>query len=121
MILYGQSAGSSAVLAYGYANPEDPIVGGLIGSSSGIGASYSNSSSLFHDLAQTAGCANLTSVEELACMQDLDAPELQKKTVAASSDLGSSFRPIADGVTIFTNMTERLERGLVAKAVGDPR
>jgi len=112
MVLYGQSAGAGAVLSYQYANPEKPIVGGIIAASSGTAATNPTESPSFHDLAQRfPACANLTSPEELKCMQSIDALELQKAVI--SSGLG--FRPIADGVTSFANMTERLEKGLVAK------
>lgn len=119
MVLYGQSAGSSAVLAYGYAHPESPIVAGLIASSSGIGPTYPTNSSLFHNLAQTANCTNLTSIEELACMQSIDKLELQRLVLSANPDPARAlFVPIADNVTLFTNMTDRLRQGLVAKVVG---
>jgi len=117
MVLWGQSAGANAVLAYTYAHPTDTIVSGVIASSSGVSTTYPTNSSSFHDVAQTAGCANLTDTEELACMQKLDALELQKKTVAISPDNRGSFLPLADGVSLFANMTERWEKGFVAKVV----
>lgn len=121
MILYGQSAGANAVLAYTYAHPTDPIIGGVIASSSGSAATYPTNSSNFHNVAQVAGCANLTETEELACMQKLDALELQKRAVEANPDPNRGlFRPLADGVSLFANMTERLEKGLVAKVVRLP-
>ncbi|KAH6649548.1 Alpha/Beta hydrolase protein [Chaetomium tenue] len=116
MVLYGQSAGSTAVLSQAYAYPEKPIVRGFIASSAGIGATNPTNTTLFHDLAQTAGCANLTEAAELKCMQKVDAPALQKKVNQANTDPNRGvFRPIADGVSLFANLTERLEKGLVAK------
>lgn len=118
MVLYGQSAGSSAALTYLYAYPQEPIVGGVIASSAGTSATYPTNSSSFYNVAQVAGCANLTETEELACMQNLDAVELQQITIEANAEpIRASFRPIADGITAFANMTERLEKGLVAKLV----
>ncbi|KAK4142476.1 acetylcholinesterase [Dichotomopilus funicola] len=116
VVLYGQSAGGNAVASYGYAYPEDPIVTGLIASSGSVGATNSANNSAFHDLAQVVGCANLTSTEELACMQKVDALELQKYVEGIKTQaFKGSFRPIADGVTAFPNNTERLEKGLIAK------
>ncbi|KAK4150340.1 acetylcholinesterase [Chaetomidium leptoderma] len=116
MVLYGQSAGSNAVLTYAYAYPETPIVSGFIASSGGTTTTNPTSSSLFSDLAQTAGCANLTTTAELACMQNIDALVLQQKVKEASTDPNRGlFRPIADNVTVFANLTDRLEKGLVAK------
>lgn len=121
MTLYGQSAGAGATLFYGYANPDKPIVGGLIASSGSTAETYPTDATGFHNLAQIVGCANLTDAEELACMQGLDAAELQAKMIASNSDPDrGAFRPIADGVTVFANMTDRLERGLVAKIVSPP-
>jgi carboxylesterase type B len=118
MVLYGQSAGATAVLSQAYAYPKNPIVRGFIASSAGISTITPTNTTLFHDLAQTAGCANLTATEELACMQQIDAVELQQKVNAANTDPNRGlFRPIADGVTLFANLTERLEKGLVAKLV----
>jgi carboxylesterase type B len=118
MVLYGQSAGSTAVLTYAYAYPEKPIVRGFIASSAGIPTTSPTNSSLFHDLAQTAGCANLTETAELACMQKIDALVLQQKANEANTDPNrGAFRPIADNITVFANITDRLEKGLVAKLV----
>lgn len=118
MVLYGQSAGSTAVLSQAYAYPEKPIVRGFIASSAGIGTTNPTNTTLFHDLAQTAGCANFTGAAELDCMQKIDAPELQRKVNEANTDPNRGvFRPIADGVSLFANLTERLEKGLVAKLV----
>ncbi|AEO70986.1 uncharacterized protein THITE_2147701 [Thermothielavioides terrestris NRRL 8126] len=93
VVLYGQSAGANAVASYGYAYLQDPIVKGLIASSGSVSTTNPTANLGFHDLAQMVGCANLTSAAELACMQ----------------------KPIADGVTLFANTTDRLEKGLVAK------
>lgn len=118
VVLYGQSAGGNAVASYAYAYPEDPIVTGLIASSGSVSTTNSANNSAFHDLAQVVGCANLTDTEELACMQKVDALELQKYVEGIETQaFKGSFRPIADGVTAFPNNTERLEKGLIAKVV----
>jgi carboxylesterase type B len=124
MVLYGQSAGASTVLTYAYAYPEMPIVSGFIASSGGTSASNSATNSAFTNLAQQVGCANLTATAELACMQKVDALVLQNKIQAGGQGLlgggpggGFNFRYVVDNITVFANLTERLEKGLVAKGV----
>ncbi|KAK4463919.1 Carboxylesterase [Cladorrhinum samala] len=116
MILYGQSSGNNMVLMYSYAHPKQPIVRGFIGTSGGTPATNPTTSPNFHNVAQVVGCANLTAAAELACMQTVDAPALQQAVDTINKDPNRGlFRPIADNVTVFTNLTERLEKGLVAK------
>ncbi|KAM7185067.1 acetylcholinesterase [Rhypophila sp. PSN 637] len=115
MVLYGQSAGGGVVLSYTYSFPTDPIVTGFIASSAGAGATNPNETNpAFSRMAQNVGCTNLTATEELTCMQQVDAVKLRDAVVAASLDMSQGFRPIVDGVTQFVNLTERLEKGLVA-------
>lgn len=112
MILYGQSAGAGAVFSYAYSYPTDPIVSGFVASSGG--ASTNNPADLnpnFQSVAGILGCGNLTAAAELACMQKVDAEVLRDAVVENKM----AFRPIVDDVTMFTNLTERLEKGLVAK------
>ena len=118
MILYGQSAGAGIVLMYSYANPQNPIVRGFMATSSATPITNPTSSPNFHNVAQNAGCANLTDAAELVCMQNLDALVLNEKVNIANTDPSRSlFRAIADNVTTFTNLTDRLEKGLVAQLV----
>jgi carboxylesterase type B len=118
MTLYGQSSGAWATLFYGYANPENPIVSGLIASSVGTVEAYPTNVTRFHNLAQLVGCANLTNVQELACMQSIPAVDLQAKMLSSNWDPNPGpIQPVADGVTVFANMTDRLARGLVARIV----
>ena len=117
MVLYGQSAGSNAVLTYSYAYPQEPIYTGFIASSGGVGGNNRANTSAFTDLAQQVGCANLTAAAELACMQKVDALVLQDKVQKSNAGPTGGFGPVADNVTVFANFTERLQKGLVAKAV----
>ena len=51
-------------------------------------------------------------------MQQVDPLLLQHAVDAINPDPNRGlFRPIADNITTFTNLTERLERGLIAKLV----
>lgn len=114
MVLYGQSAGGGAVLSYLYSYPTDPIVTGFIAASAGTSAINPNDTNpAFSSVAQDVGCANLKAAAELACMQQVDAVKLRDAVVAS----GKGFRPIVDDVTQFVNLTERLEKGLVADRV----
>lgn len=118
MIIYGQSAGGEAVSSFQYSHHEDPIVKGIIASSGSTQPTYPTTNTAFHDLAQQVGCANLTTAAELTCMQKVDALLLQKYVEEVEvHTFNGSFRPIADGVTVFRNNTERLEKGLVNKIV----
>ena len=114
MVLYGQSAGAGAVLSYAYSYPADPIVTGMIASSGGTSAENSNDTNPnFQNVAGMVGCGNLTETAELQCMQKVDPVVLRDAVVGSKSN----FRPIVDNVTMFTNLTERLEKGLVVKKV----
>jgi len=103
---------------YAYANPLNPIVRGFIASSSGTPATNPANSSNFRVVAQTAGCANLNATAELRCMQNVSALVLQQKVDEANPDpFRGLFRPIVDNITAFANLTDRLEKGQVAKLV----
>ncbi|KAK4165554.1 acetylcholinesterase [Cladorrhinum sp. PSN259] len=116
MILYGQSSGNDMVQRYSYAYPKNSLVRGFIGESGGTPVTNPTSSPNFHNAAQIVGCANLTDTAELACMQQVDPASLQHAVDAINPDPNRGlFRPIADNITTFTNLTERLEKGLIAK------
>ena len=120
MILWGQSAGANAVVTYSYGNPDDPIIRGLIANSGAASASVSVNTSSFSQMAASFGCGNLTSSDELTCMQKIDALALQK--YVGENTGGGLGGPrlggyVADNVTVFANNTERLLKGRVAKVV----
>jgi len=120
--MYGQSAGAGIALMHSYATPNDPIMKGYIASSSATPTSNPNNSTNFHSVAQIAGCANLTADAELACMQAVGAQTLNNAVDTFNTDPWRGiFRPIADGVTAFANLTDRLAKGLVAKSVTSSR
>jgi hypothetical protein len=114
MVLYGQSAGAGAVFSYAYSYPSDPIVSGFIASSGGASTNNpTDTNQGFHTMAEKVGCGNLTDDAELTCMQRVDPLVLRGAVV----DSRTSFRPIVDNITMFANLTDRLEKGLVAKKV----
>lgn len=120
MVLWGQSAGAGSSSVYGYAYPDDPIVTGLIADSGAAGLagqSDPDDHTAFDTLAELVGCSESGSEDgqaQLACMQEVDAETLAQFVSNTSS---ISFNPVADNVTAFGNLTDRISRGLVAKIV----
>jgi carboxylesterase type B len=115
MVLWGQSAGGNAANSYGYANPEDPIVAGIVAQSGTTRQINSANTTAFTILAKKFGCDGLDAEEELTCMQGVDNDSLHH--VIRNGTNVPSFSPVADGVTLFANNTARLEDGQVAKVV----
>lgn len=111
--LWGQSAGAGSVGAYSYAQYKDPIVSGLIADSgSASSASVDSNHTSFNKLASYVRCGDADAQAQLACMQKVDARVLQN---IVSTNTSVSFRPVAEGVTAFANITERAAKGLLAK------
>jgi hypothetical protein len=120
MVLWGQSAGGNAADSYSYANPEDPVVAGIIASSGVAGQNNQLNTTGFTVLAEKIGCGGLSAGEEFTCMQQVDAFELQRILQDGRANNDNSvprFSPVADNVTVFENNTQRLEDGLVATVV----
>lgn len=113
--LWGQSAGGSSVSLYGYAWHEDPIVTGLIADSGAADRGNSPSTTAFPTFAGFVGCGDLAPKKQLACMQKVDALEIQD--TLSFGNTGAGFRPGADNVTAFADYTLRWEQGLVADLV----
>ncbi|KAK8131926.1 hypothetical protein PG999_000099 [Apiospora kogelbergensis] len=117
MIIWGQSAGAGLVTSYVYANGEDPIITGAIANSGAVGGRLQGGSATnkFSQLAELAGCGGgLKADEELACMQEVPALRLQSILQSGGDEI-PMFGAVVDNTTVFSNYTERLERGLVAK------
>ncbi|KAH6646040.1 Alpha/Beta hydrolase protein [Truncatella angustata] len=115
MVLWGQSAGAASVGMYGYSYPDDLIVKGLIsdsGSPSTLAKTFGNYTS-FSTLAGLVGCGDLDATDELECVQNVDAEFLVNVYSNHTSII--SFSPMADNITCFSNTTDRLANGLVAK------
>jgi carboxylesterase type B len=114
MVLWGQSAGGNAVVTYSYANPDDPIVTGLIADSGAAPGSVSTNTTSFSQMAASLGCANLTAAAELSCMQDVDALAIQNYVQGTDARIGGM---VPDNITVFANNTERLIQGRIAQIV----
>lgn len=124
MVLWGQSAGGMSSSVYGYGYPDDPIVAATISDSgaaspSNLGRQPGNYTT-FSTLASLVGCGGLTgnASAELECVQGVDANTLQD-FVSNTSSL--SFGPVLDNVTSFSNTTDRIAQGLLAKIVSAAR
>ncbi|KAK0390502.1 hypothetical protein NLU13_0006 [Sarocladium strictum] len=110
--LWGQSAGASSVGIYGYAYPKDPIVQGLIADSGAAGVAAGGSCTAFSTFANSFGCGRREPKEQLACLQRVDAKDIQQ--TLSFGNTGARFAPGADNVTAFANYTERISKGLIA-------
>lgn len=121
MVLWGQSAGANAVDSYAYAySNKDAIVSGLIADSGAVAQVNKVNYSSFSELGSFFGCGGLSSKEELACMQVADAHDIQNLLQSAASSGNTSvpsFGVVADGLTMYENNTERMEKGMVANLV----
>lgn len=115
MILWGQSAGGNAANSYGYANPEDPIVTGIVAQSGTAAQLNTLNTTAFSVLAEQLGCGDLSAEDELTCMQDADNNELHD--IIRNGEGVPRFSPAADNVTVFANNTARYETDQVAKVV----
>lgn len=106
--------------SYLYANGEEPIIAGAI-ANSGAGGGGGSPSDSFSQLAEIVGCGDLDAGEELACMQKIPALRLQSilqsALIPGTNSTVPRFGPAVDNATMFSNKTERLERGLVATVV----
>lgn len=115
MVLWGQSAGGNAANSYGYANPEDPIVAGLIAQSGTASQLNTANTTAFSVVAEHFGCDTSDPEPELSCMQEADNDELHE--FIRHGENAPRFSPAADNVTLFANNTARLENNQVAKVV----
>lgn len=136
MVIWGQSAGATAVDFYQYAYPDDPLVTGLIQDSgtahldilknSAVGdySSFSLVAANFGCGANASASANaslsLSPAAELECMRGVAAADLEG-FVAAYEDGADSpaltFTALVDGVLVFENYTERAAAGNMSSLV----
>ncbi|CAN8096936.1 unnamed protein product [Discula destructiva] len=123
LVIWGHSAGSTAVDFYNYAYPDDSLVTGMIMDS---GTSHldllfnrdTTDFSSFSLVAANLGCGNVSdAAAELACMRAVPAAELEA-FVAAYEDAGTTpsltFIPRVDEVVVFDNYTARAANGRMA-------
>ncbi|KAG9959933.1 chlorogenic acid esterase precursor, partial [Aureobasidium melanogenum] len=118
--LWGQSAGGASVAYYPYAFADEPIVAGLIADSgaTGILAKSDPTHSNFTTLAGFVGCGNLNASAELACVRGVDSTTLENALsnyVISKKTPTISFTPSDDNITVFTNYTDRIIHGHLAR------
>lgn len=128
MVIWGQSAGATAVDFYQYAYPDNPLVTGLIQDSGTAHLDILKNSAVgdyssFSLVAANVGCANTTSAAaELECMRGVSAEKLEAFVAAyedGEDDPALTFTPLVDGVLVFENYTERAAAGNMSKLVCD--
>lgn len=120
--LWGQSAGGASVANYPYAFADEPIVAGLIADSgaTGIIAKTDPTHSNFTALAGMVGCGNMNASAELECVRSVDSTVLENALsnyVISKKSPTISFTPSDDNITVFTNYTDRIVHGHLAKLV----
>lgn len=126
MVIWGQSAGATAVDFYQYAYPDNPLVTGLIQDSGTAHLDILKNSAVgdyssFSLVAANVGCANATSAAaELECMRAVPAETLEGFVAAyedGADDPALTFTPLVDGVLVFENYTERAMAGNMSNLV----
>ncbi|KAK7182507.1 hypothetical protein DPSP01_010666 [Paraphaeosphaeria sporulosa] len=123
MTLFGQSAGSMSVDAYTYAYPFDPLVRGFIAQSGTVGTSsytFDPTGSNFTYVASQLGCNTAASKDKVfSCVQSKPATDIisiyNKYNATLNNGRSLSFGPTADDEVIFSNYTDRQQRGLFAQ------
>lgn len=120
--LWGQSAGGASVAYYPYAFADEPIVAGLIADSgaTGIIAKVDPTHSNFTALAGLVGCGNLNASAELTCVRGVDSTSLENALsnyIINKKSPTISFTPSDDNITVFTNYTDRVVHGHLARLV----
>ncbi|OQN96764.1 hypothetical protein B0A48_17188 [Cryoendolithus antarcticus] len=118
---WGQSAGGASTSLYAYAWASDPIITGSISDSgvAGVAGGGDIAQTNFTSLAGLVGCGNSASDDaEIACVRKVDAVTLEKTLsnyINAGVGPKLSFTPVPDGITVFSNYSDRAAKGLVAK------
>ncbi|RWA04279.1 hypothetical protein EKO27_g10822 [Xylaria grammica] len=119
MTLWGQSAGAGSVSYYLYSYLDNPIVHAFIADSGAPTSKPESSTDYMHSnftaIAGLVGCEGLGGAGEFECMQGVDGSLLEETLSNNSATAKLNFQPQADGVTMFSNYTERISKGLISK------
>ncbi|KAF8521221.1 carboxylesterase [Hysterangium stoloniferum] len=113
--IFGQSAGSGLAAAYTFANPTDTRVKGVIqesGSLAGLTTALTAfggplDPSQWNGVADEVGCGSSATAAQLTCMKAVSATALE----AAVAKTGNGFVPVQDGITFFSDATDRSAAG----------
>ncbi|KAI7601024.1 acetylcholinesterase [Hortaea werneckii] len=128
IMIWGQSAGASAVDYHHYAYWDDPIAHAFFAQSGNVlygGGSADWDHTNFTFVAKNVGCDfPMNSTKELECMQQVDYNDIinfmgqyqDNSTLVDPDQPGIRFSAIPDEKIVFANYTERYLTGKVAKA-----
>ncbi|KAH8595462.1 carboxylesterase family protein [Bisporella sp. PMI_857] len=111
--LFGQSAGAASTDIYTYAYYDDPIIHAAImesGTASLLTTNDSNHEN-WNALSNALRCSSLDSYTNMECMRKLPFQSILNKTAAGLY----LFVPVQDNQTVFSNYTERANRGKIAR------
>ncbi|KAF8521222.1 carboxylesterase [Hysterangium stoloniferum] len=108
--IFGQSAGSGLAAAYTFANPTDTRVKGktchgFATSLTAFGGPLDPSQ--WNGVADEVGCGSSATAAQLTCMKAVSATALE----AAVAKTGNGFEPVQDGITFFSDATDRSAAG----------
>ncbi|KAL2817009.1 Alpha/Beta hydrolase protein [Aspergillus cavernicola] len=117
--MFGQSEGSASLEYYAYAWKEDPIIAGLIQQSGSI--NHENPSpqeakaveDSWFSVANTLGCGNASSDHDgvVECMRTKDMEDILALVPGFAGSSNLTFRPVADEITVFSDLEERTKAG----------
>jgi carboxylesterase type B len=124
IILWGQSAGGASVSMYPYGYPSDPIVAGIIADSGspGIAGGKDLAQTNFTFLAGLVGCKNQSDEAVLSCVRQVPARVLENTLswyIGNGTTPKIAFGPTPDEKLVFSNWTQRIQQGKIAKLVSD--
>jgi carboxylesterase type B len=123
IIIFGQSAGGSAVDYWAYAYQNDPIVAGII-SHSGTALSFipntvEYSRSIYNNVTSTVGCGNITT-DTLSCLRSKNMTEIlaaarNVPALPTQALAQAAFHPTIDNITVFSDYASLGKAGAFAK------
>lgn len=117
--MFGQSAGSASLEYYTYAWKEKPIIAGLIQQSGSITHedpspqdAQAVKNSWFY-VSEGLGCGDASSDrdEVVKCMRTKDMEDILAYVPGFTGASNLTFGPVADGITIFSDIEERTKAG----------
>ena len=110
IIIFGQSAGGSAVDYWSYAYQKDPVVAGII-SQSGTALSFipntiEYSRSIYNNVTNIVGCGNIT--DSLSCLRSKNVTEIlpaarNVPALPTQALAQATFHPTVNNITVFAD------------------
>lgn len=120
--LFGQSAGGASVDYITYSYIDDPITHGVILQSGVANAVFASSSASivtdnWYTVSTKLGCGGEDAGEEtVTCMREQSVDDILSALTAVSNvSIASGFVPVADNITVPSDISERLSDGDFAK------